>query len=369
MNLMFWKKKTGAVEETENTRKNLAVNTKPRESLDFVAAKQDIAERGPESSDTEATSPETQAKPGLAARIKLRLSALNRHFKKAPAFRADEDHAPDAPGDSRKPVNAAAIEPDPEPPDMATPAKPGLAARIKLRFIALARRFRKTPAPDADEDHAGETNEPSAPEMPAKPGLLTRINAGFAAFSREFKTPAAPAASEDREADSHGRSEAAPEYEHSEDVSDTGSARSRKWLVIGGATGLLVLLLVGIGIAIWPAFTPSQKRWGTRHDITTITSRTSQPESAPEETQTEVEALKRENAELQARIEALKKEPQQQRPYVPPVRQSGGIAPSSSVNGELMVGTKDPNAAAMSLKEAIEAMNAGTGDYNKKPAK
>lgn len=376
MNLMFWKKKTGAGAEAENTRENPAANPKPRESLDFVAAEQDVAERDPDSPDPEATS---QAKPGLVARLKLRLTALTGHFRKAPAFRADEEHVPDTLGGSGKPGDAAAMEPDMESPDMEAPAKPGLAVRMKLRLITLTRRFRKTPAPDAeeDEDRADRDEESPAPETPAKPGLLVRIKAGFAAFTREFKASAAPAASEDQDADSHDRSGAAPEGEPPEDFPGTEPARSRRGLVIGGAVGLLVLLLVGIGIAIWPIFTPSQQRWGTKHDMTTITSRAIRPESAPEKPQTtapeapqtETEALRKENAELQARIEALKKEPPQQRPYVPPARQTGGSTPSSSVSGEMMVGNKDPKAAAMSLKEAIEAMNADSGEDDKKPAK
>lgn len=371
MNLMFWKKKTGAGEEAENTRENLAANTKLRESLDFVAAKQAVAERNPGLSDPEATDPELPAKPGLVARLKLRLTALNRHFRKAPAFRADEDHVPDAPGGSGKPDDAAATEPEMEPPDMEAPAKPGLAVRMKLRLIALTRRFRKTPAPDAeeDEDRAGQAGESPAPETPAKPGLFMRIKTGLAAFVREFKASAAPAADEDGDADSHGRSGAAPEGDHPEEVSGAEPVRSRKWLVIGGALGLLVLLLVGIAVTFWLTYEPPQKRWGTRHDMTTITSRAIRPESAPEKPQTEAEALKKENTELQARIEALKKEPPQQRPYAPPARQTGGSTPSSSVSGELMVGNKDPKTAAMSLKEAIEAMNAESSEYDKKPAK
>lgn len=300
MNLMFWKKKTGFGEEAENSRENLAVNTKLRESLDFATTKQDLAERNPEP-----PKPETPAKPGLAARLKLRLIALTRHFKKPPAFRADEDHAPDAPGGSGKPDDAVTIEPDLETPEMEAPTKPGLAVWVKLRIIALTRRFKQMSTSDAE------------------------------------------------------------------------SARSKKRLVIGGAIGLLVLLLVGIGIAIWPVFPPPQEQRGTRHDVATIASRASQPESAPEEpqtstpekSQTEIEILKKENAELQARIEALKKELPQQQSYVPPARHTGGNVPSSSVSGEMMIGNKDPKDTAMTLKEAIEAMNASSGDPAKKPAK
>ncbi|HEU0283103.1 MAG TPA: hypothetical protein VFQ99_04920 [Gallionella sp.] len=324
MNLMFWKKKSRAAEEAENARKNLAVNRKPQVSLDFIAAKQGAADHDPEPLDPETTSTAMTKKMGMAARIKLRLSALVRHFKKAPAFRAEEHHVPEARSDSKEPDDVAAMEPDFESPDPEAPAKPGLALQIKLWLISLAQRFKKAPT---------------------------------------------PAANEDWDADSHGRSEASSGDEYPEDASDAGPARSKKRLVIGGVIGLLVLLLFGIGIAIWPVFAPPQKQWGANHDVTPIAPRASQPESVPENTQTEIEALKRENAELQARIEALKNGPPVQRPYVPPAWQARGNSPSSSVGGEMTVDSKDPKATAMSLKEAIEAMNASSGDYNKKPAK
>lgn len=274
MNLMFWKKKTGAGEEAENAQEDLAVNTKP----------------------------------GLAAWMKLRLTALTGHFKKTPAFCAEEDRVPDAPGGSGKPGKAAAIEPDLESPDMEAPARPGLVVRAKLRLIALIRRFKKTPVSDI-----AEGDEEDAPEI--------------------------------------------------------NPARSKKRLVIGGAIGLLVLLLAGIGIALRPAVPPPQEQPDTGRDVATITSRPGEPAPAPEKPLSEIEALKKENTELHARIEALKKELPQQQSSVPSARHAGGDASSSSASGEMMIGNKDPKATAMTLKEAIEAMNASSGDHAQKPAK
>lgn len=333
MNLMFWKKKTGAGEEVKNE-------------------------------------PGTPAKPGLAARLKLQIAALAMHFKKAPAFHADEEQASDVPGGSKKPDGAAAIKPDLESPDTEAPAKPGLAVRIKLQLITLIQRFRKTPAPDDAEEHADEADESPEPEAYAKPGLFMRIKAGFAAFSREIKG-SAPATDEGEDADSHGRSRNLPD-EGELPVSETAAApaRPRKWLVVGGSIFIVVLLLVDIAFNFWLSYEPRQKRWGTRHDITSISSRPSESESMPENSRNEVEALQLKNAELQARIKALKGEPPQQRPNAQPAWQPGGEStPLSSVNGELMVGNKDAQATAMTLKEAIEAMNADSGDHAKKPAK
>lgn len=264
MNLMFWKKTTGAGEEAEDALEDPAANTKP----------------------------------GMAAWMKLRLSALTSHFKKTPAFSAE-----------------AAREPGLESPDMEAPAKPGLVVRAKLRLIALARRFKKIPVSDV-----AEGDEEDAPEI--------------------------------------------------------NPARSKKRLIIGGAIGLLVLLLAGIGFALWPAAPPHQGQPDTGHDAARPSESAppypapGEPQPAtPEKPQSEIEALKKENAELHARIETLKRELPQQQSSVPAARHAGGNAPSSSASGEMMIGNKDPKDTAMTLKEAIEAMNASSGDHAKKPAK
>lgn len=283
MNLMFWKKTVGAGVEAEDALEDTAANTKP----------------------------------GMAAWMKLRLSALTNHFKKTPAFSAEGDHTPEASEGSKKPFDAAAREPGLESPDVEVPVKPGLIVRAKLRLIALTRRFKKTSVSDV-----AEGDEEDAPEI--------------------------------------------------------NPARSKKRLIIGGAIGLLVLLLASIGFALWPAAPPHQEQPDTGRDVaTTRPSQPAPPEPAPDEPQpampeklpSEIEALKKENAELHARIEALKKELPQQQPYVPAARHAGGNTPSSSASGEMMIGNKDPKDTAMTLKEAIEAMNASSGDHAKKPAK
>ncbi|WP_435628007.1 hypothetical protein [Candidatus Ferrigenium straubiae] len=272
MNLKFWKKKTGAGEET--AQGNLAVNAKPRESLDFVAAEQGSAGQNPEPaghelSGADETSPETSAKPGPVERMKLLLGGLTRHFKRTPTFRAE-------------------VEPE---------------------------------APE-DEFHEGEP------------------------------------------------------------------ARSRKRLIIGGVVAAVVLLLIGIGIALWPSAEQPPQKQSAPHDVAAppdaappdaatpddatpddATPSAAQPAAAPQPPPNEIEALRKENAELQAKIEELKKGQAQQRPTAAPARQTGASTPLSSVGGEMAVGSSDPKAAAMTLKEAIDAMNASSGDYRKKPAK
>lgn len=218
---------------------------------------------------------------------------------------------------------------DPKKPEAGTRVKPGTVARVKSQFIALIRRFRETPVPDAGG-----------------------------------------------------------EGEYPEEVSDNAPALSKKRLIIGGVIGLLVLLLAGIGMAIWGTFTPPPIPPESGHDIVTATSRPGQPEHAPDQPQsapaqsaptlaqsapapekplTEAETPRKESAELQARTEAPDKQPPQQQ--IPPDRQAARSASSYYESGEMVVGNKDPKATAKSLKEAIEDMNAGSGDHGKKPAK
>jgi chromosome segregation ATPase len=74
-----------------------------------------------------------------------------------------------------------------------------------------------------------------------------------------------------------------------------------------------------------------------------------------EEAQAQAEALKKESEAAQARAEELRKREEEARAEAlrKSSRQTGRSAP-----GEMTVGNDDPKAAARSLKEAIEAMNA-----------
>jgi len=270
MNLMFWKKKTGAGEEAASSR-GAPANAGAREPLDFSAPQQDMAKHNREPSEPELPGSEasTATPPRLAARMKLWFVALQRHFQKPPEFRADENHA---------------------------------------------------------QAESGNSNV---------------------------------------------YSEAAPEGEPGEETSAIKPVRSRKWLIMGGAAGLLAVLLAGIVIANWPAsdssqeVEPSEKHKDAEHAAAPHATQPAAP--ALDGHQAEIEALEKEKAGLQAQVETLKRQLAQQRPAPPP--KSARNAPPSSASGEVTVGGDDPKSTAMSLKEAIEAMNAGSGDYNKKPAK
>ncbi|MBI5438582.1 MAG: hypothetical protein HY936_06490 [Nitrosomonadales bacterium] len=225
-------------------------------------------------------------------------------------------------GDAESPQESPADEhksPDPESADSGTPAKPGLVAKITTRLAALIRHFKKPPAFNAEENQAADATGHLEPE------------------SGDATPPVPPSL--------------------------------KRRLTIGGAIGLI--LLSGIGFAVWKIFlstpnadTPAQV------DATHAAKPVPQTEAA----HAKIEALKKKNEELQAQIEALKKGQQQgdtesQQPVEPTAKQSKDTVLPSSDNGDLMVDNKDPKATAMSLKEAIDAMNEGYGDYGKKRAK
>lgn len=240
MNLMFWKKKTGAAGDAESPQDNPAGAVK-KESAD------------PESADSEATK-----KPGLFAKISSRLAALIRHFKKPPAFNAEENQAADS--------------------------------------------------AEHSESEQDDTTSPAAPH---------RLN---------------------------------------------------RRLIIAGVAVLLILSLSGIGFAVWKFFLPAPQ------EEAHIPA--AKPAPQTEAARAKIEALKKKNEELQAQIDALKKEqPKQEGTESPQLVDESTAKPpkdkalTSSDSGDLMIDNKDPKATAMSLKEAIEAMNEGYGDYGKKRGK
>lgn len=85
------------------------------------------------------------------------------------------------------------------------------------------------------------------------------------------------------------------------------------------------------------------------------------PSQTPE---TEIAKLRREKAELQQKLIELRNE---KRHATAASRVQSGQTPVAG--GSMTVPSSDPKATAGTLKTAIEAMNAGRGDYQKKPAK
>ncbi len=204
-----------------------------------------------------------------------------------------------------------------EAPDLDTPAKPGILTRIKSMFAGLAQRFKKSPAPDPE---SGEETQ-----APIK----------------------------------HEKSDA-----QTEDAPAIAPMHIKKRLIIGGAIGLLIALLVGIGFAAWKTFLSPQEPEALP-PAAAGSSHGSQPAGTP---QAEIEALRKKNDELEAQIEALKKEQPQSQASASQENAAEGSAASPTGTGEMTISNKDPKAAAQALKEAIEAMNAGSGNAPRKPA-
>lgn len=86
-----------------------------------------------------------------------------------------------------------------------------------------------------------------------------------------------------------------------------------------------------------------------------------------EQHQADIDALTKKNSELQAQIEALKNK--QRRPSVSPASRPDRKAQPPARSGELAIDSRNPKSTAMTLKEAIEAMNAGSDDPAKTNAK
>lgn len=84
--------------------------------------------------------------------------------------------------------------------------------------------------------------------------------------------------------------------------------------------------------------------------------------------QTKIDALTKKNNELQAQIEMLRKK-QQQQSFASQANQTPGKAQPPARSGDIAIGSKNPKATAMTLKEIIDAMNADTDQPPKKPQK
>lgn len=215
----------------------------------------------------------------------------------------------------------------------------------------------ETPQEDtADRTVGREADDPesSDPEMsdqenPGKSGLAARIKSRLAALIRRFKKPPAFQAEADQAQDDSRHSESP-----SDDTSSPKPVNLKKRLILGGAIGLAILLLMGAGFAVWKIFLSAPDE-----DADTPVPVEAPHSARPAIPRAEIEALKKKNEELQAQVETLKKEPAPQPPAEPAAQQAGDNIPSQSDSGEITIGNKDAKATANALKEAIETMNEG----------
>lgn len=218
---------------------------------------------------------------------------------------------------------------------------------------------------DAADDKTVAMEVPDL-ETPSKPGLLTRVKSGLAGLVRRFKK--SPAPDEENEAEVEAPNKHASPVAQASDAPPIRPRNTKKRLIIGGAISLLILLLAGAGFAAWKIFLSPPEH--DTADAAPSSQTAAHGEDKLDETpQAEIETLRKKNQELQAQIEALKKEPPPDQPSSPSTGTAGGNAASPPETGDLTISNKDPKAAAQVLKEAIEAMNAGSGGSAGKPAK
>lgn len=319
MNLMFWKKKTDVGSDAEAAHDDADDMESARHPADDEAH----GEENPDQEEQETRGTMMRLKDWFAASV---------YGSKKPEASTDEA---DAGGEADAFDKAASHEPhksrghadaDEESADSPQPENAGLAARIKARFAVLKQRFRKAPTPDAEEEEA-----------------------------------------EERPSEKAGRSaKAEPEHVPEEAVEES-PRRARNYLLISSVTVMLIVVLTGSGFVFWKVFFTHP----VQHPVTPGTTDPALvvraqvvPRNAGQ--QAEIEALRKNNEELQAQLDALKRAPpQMQQPVQPAYRaRSGAEYPAAGGNAppppgsEVAIGAKDAQTSAQGLKEAIEAMNA-----------
>lgn len=214
------------------------------------------------------------------------------------------------------------------------------------------------PASDPEEESGGGL---------ARPGLATRLRSMFAVLGQRLRHRRNSDAGKQETADAHAATE--------EHAPPSRPPNLKKRLIIGGALGAAALLLAGIGFAAWKFLFSSHEAEpppppaAATHD--SAPPPPAKPAQAEDETQAQLEALKKQNEEMARQLEALKKEKSQDEKGH---EESAGATPKNGASAgggdEVMVFSgKDPKASAQALKQAIEEMNAASGNgKRRKPA-
>lgn len=229
--------------------------------------------------------------------------------------------------------------------------------------------WKKKPVAEADNDKTMAVGTEDTPtESPDRPGPMARLRNALSTLRRRR-------AGATGEVEITGTQEAVAQ--------DGSAARPRnlkKRLIIGGALGAVILLLAGLGFAAWKFLFSSPEAEPPRPAETAVpvSEPPARPAQAEDETQAQLEALKKQNEEMARQLEALKNEKAQEakdrmanaeaRPEIAPAPQQTG-SPSRDGNEVTIFTGKDPKAGAQALRQAIEEMNAAPGGGKpRKPA-
>ncbi|HZW25065.1 MAG TPA: hypothetical protein VFF26_06250 [Gallionella sp.] len=273
------------------------------------------------------------------ARIKALVAGLTEKLKSPPPFKAEIPATAETDASSAKTAS-------PEPDAATESERAGALARIKSRLPSL---FLKPAAASADAEQGGAPARRINPIAVAAMLLLLLLAAfGYAVWSIVLSSPDPKNGVSELIEDKHASDSPQPIImPASAPVAASDALAASEVLAASAPAGTDAALVV-------PA--------ADGHASQATSSVTAAPAShAP---QTELEALRQKNAELQAQIDELKKARQSSSASVK--LYPGGK--NQTAGGIATVGNSDPKAAVTTLKEAIEAMNAGS-NYKGKPAK
>lgn len=323
MNLMFWKKKAVTQSDAANSQENPGGNAGSPNPDDSKPA-------GLESTDAEAP-----VKAGLFTRIKSKFTALTLRFKKAPVSEKSAEEAPDKGRRSKEEAKDA--EEAPEKPDLFAQLKPKLMGFVlshQKLLIAVLLFLSLTAILFAAWDIifpplVRKPTPHSIAEQPAPPAPI-----------HEPTTPQETL--QETPQDAPPQTEAELLKMKSDEAQARVEALKKESLEAQKQAELL-------------------KKMSDEAQALAEAAK-----KKDEEARALAEAAKKKDEE--ARAKARKKEPA--KPQLP-----GSSAPQTTtharpyaVSGEISVGNKDPKATAMTLKEAIKAMNADSREYSDKPA-
>ncbi len=231
--------------------------------------------------------------------------------------------------------------------------------------------WKKKKPQEAEEEQADDdktmaiasATEEAAEENPAPAGALARLRNMFSALGQRLRRHS-PASEEETLGTPEAGEESTP---------SPPPPNLKKRLIIGGALGAAVLLLAGIGFAVWKFLLSSPKAEAPAPTSAAVhgSEAPAKPAHGESEMQAQLEALKKQNEEMSKQLEALKKGKSQDGKGH---EESAGATPENGSSAEgkddvMVFSGKDPKASAQALKQAIEEMNAASGKGKpRKPA-